>query len=181
MTGLMASMQDATLRRSLHARRLQVYLIRHLDLGLDTPRFRLSEEVFQDLNWWAVQQNACVGVSLVPLPPSARLYCDASLEGWGAHLGDRTAAGVWAPQERSLHINVLEMLAVHRAITRWRSVLLCEQILLSTDNTTVVAYVNRQGGTISPTMLETTFDLFRLVDGMARSFGIDTFRARPTC
>ena len=37
------------------------------------------------------------------------LYTDASLEGWGAVFTDISAGGRWSPNEKLVHINILEM------------------------------------------------------------------------
>ena len=64
----------------------------------------------------------------------------------GAHLGDYMAKGVWLESERALHINLLELKAVLLALKRFER-LCCKQIVLvCTDNTTVVSYINKEGG-----------------------------------
>ena len=40
------------------------------------------------------------------------LFTDASVKGWGAHLGDLTVSGLWSDTEANLHINILELKAV---------------------------------------------------------------------
>ena len=51
---------------------------------------------------------------LHPLQHSVQLFTDASNEGWGAHLGNFTAGGVWSPMESFLHINFLELKALQQ-------------------------------------------------------------------
>ena len=80
---------------------------------------------------------------------------DASKTGWGAVCCGRPARGTWGTASRRLHINVLELLAVFCALKEFLPLFGGEHLLVRTDNTTVVAYINRQGGTRSP-------DLFRL-------------------
>ena len=77
------------------------------------------------------------------------IITDASTQGWGAHMGDSQIAGVWTRSERELHINVLDLRAVILALNHW-----------ATDNTTVVAYINKQGGTYSHLLLRPVVDLF---------------------
>ena len=53
--------------------------------------------------------------SRVPLQvpsPSVILLTDAQKTGWGLHLLDLTAAGIWTREELGLHINILEMKAL---------------------------------------------------------------------
>ncbi|XP_032363307.1 uncharacterized protein LOC116675969 [Etheostoma spectabile] len=71
---------------------------------------------------------------------------DASLTGWGAVMDDRSARGVWQERHSSWHINCLEMLAVFRALRSFLPALLGHHVLVRSDNTAVVAYLNHQGG-----------------------------------
>ena len=71
---------------------------------------------------------------------------DASNRGWGALLEGRPVYGLWSDQESLLHINCLEMLAVENALKHFLPYLQGHHVLVRTDNTSVVAYVNRQGG-----------------------------------
>lgn len=79
--------------------------------------------------------------------PAPRLiFTDASVHGWGAHMEDRMAHGVWTDEERQLHINILEMKAVDLALRRFKDLVAYSQVLISTDNATVRAYLKIQGG-----------------------------------
>ena len=75
-----------------------------------------------------------------------QIFTDASKEGWGAHLGDFTARGVWSVPESHLHINFLELKAVLLALKRFQHLVQGKVVLVATDNTTVVAYINKEGG-----------------------------------
>ncbi|XP_071819301.1 uncharacterized protein [Apostichopus japonicus] len=81
--------------------------------------------------------------------PMTSITTDASLSGWGAHWSNRTAWGTWSQTETSLHINILEMMAVKRALEAFNDHVQGTITTIFTDNTTVVAYINRQGGTRS--------------------------------
>ena len=62
------------------------------------------------------------------------------------HLNERTARGTWSLSESKLHINHLELKAVFLALKEFQ-VLCCNNIaLVVTDNTTVVAYINKKWG-----------------------------------
>ncbi|XP_070179926.1 uncharacterized protein [Littorina saxatilis] len=69
--------------------------------------------------------------------------------GWGAHLEGNTASGLWDRAQRSLHINILELEAVRLGLMEFVALLRGKQVLIHTDNTTVAAYLNKQGGTRS--------------------------------
>ena len=67
-------------------------------------------------------------------------------EGWGAHLNERTARGTWPLPESKLHINYLELKAVFLALKEFQDLCLGKIVLVATDNTTVVSYINKVGG-----------------------------------
>ena len=57
------------------------------------------------------------GADLHPKDHSIQLFTDASNEGWGAHLDQRSTKGLWSDQEKSLHINVLELKSLGPSLT----------------------------------------------------------------
>ena len=74
------------------------------------------------------------------------MFTDASKEGWGAHLNELTARGSWSVPESKLHINYLELKAVFLALKEFQDLCTDKIVLVATDNTTVVAYINKEGG-----------------------------------
>ena len=44
-----------------------------------------------------------------PIKHALQIFTDASIEGWGAHLDERTARGTWSPPGSKLHIKYLEL------------------------------------------------------------------------
>ncbi len=54
-------------------------------------------------------------------------------------------SGVWTGPQLRWHINCLELLAVRLALSRLRGRLQRKDVLVRTDNTTTIAYINRQG------------------------------------
>ncbi|XP_062372037.1 uncharacterized protein LOC134059609 [Sardina pilchardus] len=84
---------------------------------------------------------------------------DASLSGWGAVWQNRTAQGLWSAQERSQHINVLELRAVHRALQAFLPLLGGRHVLVRSDNVSTVSHINHQGGTRSAQLLQASWDL----------------------
>ena len=77
---------------------------------------------------------------------------DASNEGWGAHLDQSSTKGLRSDGEKRLHINVLELKAVSLALRSFKDQCQNQTVLVETDNSTVVAYINKQGGTHSAEM-----------------------------
>ena len=55
--------------------------------------------------------------------------------------------GLWSDREKRLHINVLELKAVSLALQRFKDQCQNQTVLVATDNSTVVAYITKQGGT----------------------------------
>ena len=68
--------------------------------------------------------------------------------------------GVSTCSEHKLQINVLEFKTVILALQHWVSVLHGHHVMIATDNSTVVAYINKQGGTHSHALLRLVVDLF---------------------
>ena len=79
------------------------------------------------------------------------LHPKASNEGWGAHL-EQSSKGLWSDRDKRLHINVLELKVVSLALRSFKDQCQNQTVLVATDNPTVVAYINKQGGTHSVEM-----------------------------
>ena len=92
------------------------------------------------------------GADLHPKDHSIQLFTDASNEGWGAHLDQSSTKGLWSDREKRLHINVLELKAVSLALRSFKDQCQNQTVLVAMDNSTVVAYINKQGGTHSAEM-----------------------------
>ena len=123
--------------------------------GALVPRVRpslpvpLPREVRRDLSWWMVRDHLLMGVRFGKPAPDLHLYSDASCSRWGAHLPDQHMSGVWSNQEKLLHINLLEMKALFLAFQSFREDVIGHHVTVMYNNSTVVAYVNKQGGTVS--------------------------------
>ena len=68
-------------------------------------------------------------------------------------LRDFQIARTWTLSDRKIHIICLELKVVILALRHWVTVLQGHQVIIATDNTTVVSYINKQGGTHSPSLL----------------------------
>ncbi len=80
------------------------------------------------------------------------VFTDASATGWGATYNGQAVSGVWTGPQRHWHINCLELLAVYLALGRLKGPLRGKHVLVRTNNTATVAYINNQGGLRSPRM-----------------------------
>ena len=139
-------------------------LQRHFhSLGLTdrfTPPRRSDPLVLANLlRRWQDPHFLTSGIPLRTFQTEFTIFTDASTQGWGAHMGDSQISGTWTHTERKLHINCLELKAVFHALQHWAQMLQGHQVMIATDNLTVVSYINKQGGTHSPTFLRLTVEL----------------------
>lgn len=84
---------------------------------------------------------------------------DASSTGWGAVWQHRAVQGRWCRRDRTQHINVLELRAVHLALRHFLPHLEGRNVLIRSDNTSTVYHINHQGGTRSARLLKVSRDL----------------------
>ena len=155
LLGVLSSASDLVPLGRLHLRPLQMLLLHHWRPRCDplSAPVPLSRLFHQHLRWWT-QPEIFSGVPISKPQPSLFLFTDASLEGWGAHLEPLglLCSGVWDSSLPLPHINILEMKAVILSLTEFQSHLQGQPVMLSTDNSTVVAYIHKQGGTHSPSL-----------------------------
>ena len=137
---------------------------RHQSATLElTPRAR------EDLKWWSNRQHTMMGQRFVPQPATIQVQTDASKTGWGAHLEHRVIQGHWQAHETSMHINVLEMRAVIETCRRCSNQFRGQAVLFLIDNVTVVAHINKQGGTHSQLLMRESRQLFAIVQELNMS------------
>lgn len=73
------------------------------------------------------------------------IFTDASLTGWGACCNKENTRGWWTVIEQKNHINLLELQAIFLGLKCFARDLKNCNILIRSDNTTAIAYVNRMG------------------------------------
>ena len=98
------------------------------------------------------ESNVLENQSLHPVKHALQLFTDASKEGLGAHLNDHTSRGTWSLPESKLHINYLELKAVFLALKEFQDLIQNNIVLIVTDNTTVLAYINKEGDEVGPSV-----------------------------
>ena len=86
-----------------------------------------------------------------------------------SHLGAYLASGVWTPEERGLHINHLELLAVFRALQTFHQHLLGSVVPIMSDNSTGVAYLRHSGGTHSESLSGLAGEVLRWCESLSIS------------
>ena len=106
------------------------------------------------LKWWMNTNRFFQGMPIHPPDPKIFLYTDASHYGWGAHLEPMSLSfhGRWSEDQSQLHINMLEIMAIGFALIKALKYIHYSCVMIATDNTTVVSYINKQGGTHSPNL-----------------------------
>ena len=161
--GHLASLERLVPHGQLRMRSLQWHLKSQWSPESDPPSLpvALPEEARRDLSWWMVRDHLLVGVRFGTPAPDLHLYSDASSSGWGAHLLDQNVSGVWSAQEKLLHINLLEMKALFLALQAFQEDVAGHHVTAMCNNSTVVAYVNKQGGTVSRPLCLLTSRLLR--------------------
>ena len=147
LIGLLTATEKQVWSGRLHMRPIQWHLKRHWHVPEVLEKvIPLPLSLHPHLDWWLDEGNVLKGQPLHPLSHALQLFTDASNEGWGAHLGDSTARGVWSDVESRLHINFLELKMVFLALKSFEPLCKNQIVLIATDNSTVVAYINKQGG-----------------------------------
>ena len=150
LIGTMVSYLPAMQYGRLHYRAVERDKILGLrsNKGRFSATIRLSQEALHDVEWWL--KNASLSGKQIDAPEhDAVLFCDASLEGYGCKLSDKTIGSRWGPEvlrEHGSNINALELLAILLSLQSLTTELSMKCVLVRTDNTTAVCYVNEFGG-----------------------------------
>ncbi|KAJ8915436.1 hypothetical protein NQ315_003197 [Exocentrus adspersus] len=78
------------------------------------------------------------------------MYTDASLSGWGAYCSGESTCDWWSQKFKGDHINLLELQAIFFGLECFAKGLRNTNILIRTDNTTALSYINRMGSVQFP-------------------------------
>ncbi|TKS65234.1 hypothetical protein D9C73_027835 [Collichthys lucidus] len=148
LLGLMASAILVTRLGRLHMREFQRWVA---SLRLDPVRhgarwIAVTADCVTALRHWRAPSFLTQRVSMGTVSSRKVVTTDASLSGWGGIFEGRGVRGRWSQALQRLHINVLELSAVFLSLKHFLPFLSGRHVLVRTDNTTTVAYINRQGG-----------------------------------
>ena len=149
LLGSMISTHPAVLAAPLHychLERAKITALRHSH-NYNTV-VTISDNMRQDLTWWLQELPRHNGRSMQIMQWDMVIESDASMLGWGANLNNTSTGGPWAPHERSHHINYLKLLAAFLALKTFATNTHNKAILLTLDNVTAIAFLNRMGGRI---------------------------------
>ena len=79
-------------------------------------KIKLSQQSIAELTWWKENLFLQNGKPLTIGMPQLIIQMDASKTSWGAVCQGNTTGGTWSYQERTKHINVVELIVVKLAI-----------------------------------------------------------------
>ena len=147
LIGLLTATEKQVHLGRLHMRPIQWHLKNNWRVPESLEKIiPLPRSLHPHLQWWLEEDNVLQGQPLHPVRHALQIFTDASKEGWGAHLNEFTARGFCSVPESKLHINYLELKAVFLALKEFQDLCVDKIVLVATDNTTVVAYINKEGG-----------------------------------
>ena len=152
LLGMLSSLPHLVPGGRLRMRLPQICLHHFWDRLDPSTRVAWSPDCLRDLRWWLHGDRLSRGVSLHQVSPDLDFWPDASNVGWGAHLGDRVASGLWARSEALLPINATELLAVCHGLLHFQSFLSGATVAVFCNNVTAVAYLHKEGDTRSPAL-----------------------------
>ncbi|XP_068092232.1 uncharacterized protein [Hyperolius riggenbachi] len=155
--GILTSSFPAVQWGQFHSRFLQSWILRSWNRSLASldKKLIIPQNIKASLLWWQKAVHLSPG-RLWNYPQQVTITTDASLWGWGAHFNSQPAQGKWSVAERSQSSNSRELEAVWQALCHFNHQITDCHVKIETDNRSVVAFLNRQGGTRSQSLWETT-------------------------
>jgi hypothetical protein len=111
-------------------------------------KISLSSVAQQDIHWWLENVNASSKKLKMDVFHGI-VTTDASLTGWGAEYKNVETKGSWSNEEGNMLIDELELLAIFNGLKSFIHYSNFH-ILIRTDNTTALSYINKLGGCKSP-------------------------------
>jgi hypothetical protein len=162
LLGNLASCLELIPNARLFMRPIQLHLLENWSPSKMSLDFQIpcTQMLKTHLKWWLSLANITQGRSLILSQQTVTITTDASLTGWGGHMKNQTVQGLWTEQMKLQHINNLELQAVFLTIKKFQKLLQKKEVLVRTDNTTVVQYINKQGGTHSLQLCQQAWGLW---------------------
>ena len=161
LLGMLSSLSHLVPGGRLRVRSLQLCLHRSWDQSVRIP---WSPDCLRDLRWWLHFSRLLFGVSLLQVSPDLDFWSDV---GWGAHLGSLTASGLWNLDQSARSINARELLAIREGLLHFQSSLVGVNVSVFCDNSTVVSYLRKEGGTRSPFLNTLTQGILRWAESLS--------------
>ena len=121
--------------------------LKHKSLKYNKGNFnaviKLSEDTLHEISWW--KKNIFKVFKPIRYPKfSITIYTDASLEGWGAFMGNMSTGGAWLPDKNLIHVNVLELTVILPALKSFVKTS-HKHIKIMSDNTTAIHCIIKTG------------------------------------
>ena len=164
LLGLMASCIELVPNARLFMRPIQLHLLHFwrpakMDIQTVVP---FNTQIQKHLQFWLKDENLLKGKSFCAQACSKIITTDASKQGYGGHMESQLFQGTWSMRESRMHINWLELKAVYLTLRHFLPQLKGYTVLIRSDNTTVVQYIAKEGGTRSPRLCYLTWDIWQL-------------------
>ncbi|XP_068136523.1 tyrosine-protein kinase RYK isoform X1 [Hyperolius riggenbachi] len=165
LLGLLSSVAPAIQWALMHTRVLQSWMLSKWNKQQDTLDNTVTVEphIKDSLRWWQTSQHLTQG-RLWSIPIQKILTTDASQTGWGAHVNKVQVQGLWNHSMAEQSSNFRELMAVKMAIMSTMHLLESCHVQVQSDNSTVVSYLNRQGGTRSKRLLFLTLEILEIAE-----------------
>ena len=152
VVGILIAALPAVELGKLHYRKIERAKIKALEKenGNFDGRMDITDEMKTDLTWW-IKELDKQDMPIVRKAPEVVISTDASDLGWAGCLNELTTNGRWSNDEKQLHINARELLAILFTLKSFSQLLRGRHIKVLSDNTTAINYVNEMGGVRSVT------------------------------
>ena len=149
--GQLGAAADFVMLGQLHIWPLQMSLLIQWRLHKLPLNQQIGVTEIHHLKWWQREDLFLQGVPL-KIDPSPTPFSRTPVTQAGAHVEPERLLyhGVWTEDQSRLHINVLEMKAISLSLVQGLQTVKNTTVLVSTNKTTVVAYLRHQEGTHSP-------------------------------
>ncbi|KAJ8716384.1 hypothetical protein PYW07_003011 [Mythimna separata] len=119
----------------------------------------LTEIAQNDLKWWL---NHLETPSPIHVPhPTHYIVTDASDDAWGAYINNTYISGTWKAEEKHLHCNQKEMLAILKTIHYYGQRFHKASLYIQCDSKTAVSYLRNEGGTKSIALMDLAHQILR--------------------
>lgn len=175
--GLAQSVYLAVPTVRMHLRSLYDVLVSEPEWS---ARVRLTDQARRDLLWFVHLPLQRTTRPILRQPETAVVFTDASKSGWGGLAQtdgkEMIAKGFWRPEERLLHINVLEMRAKINVALSCNDLLRGRHIRFMGDNL-VVTHVSNSLSSRSPVLMSETralHDALDLLDATSVDYWLST-------
>ena len=153
LIGLLTATEKQVHLGRLHMRPIQWHLKSHWRIPESLEKvIPIPSSLHPHLQWWLQEDNVLTGQPLHSIKHALQIFTDASKEGWGAHLKSTLPEGHGHCQKASCIYTIWNYKAVFLALKEFQSLYADKIVLVATNNTTVVSYINKEGGMRSGTL-----------------------------